>query len=129
LLREARVLSSTLKGGRSFALSDLGDLPDEQLARLIPLVRPVFAIYVDGEQVVAQHRETGSVAGLAPSTKENVLALNLFSGQINLGTAGRRLAREMGWDEPRGFAHVKDLFFSLVGSLVCIPLNSPQSEE
>jgi hypothetical protein len=129
LLREARVLSSTLKGGRSFALSGLDDLPDEELARLIPLVRPGFAIYVDGEHVVAQNEKTGDIVDLGPSTKENVVALNHFDGQVNLGAVGRRLAHHMGWDEARGFAHVKDLFLSLVGRLVCVPLNAFESEE
>lgn len=128
MIRDARVLSSTLKGGRSFALSELGDLPDEELARLFPLVRPGFAIYVDGEHVVAQNRETGDIVELGPSTKENVVALNHFSGEVNLGVVGRRLAHQMGWDEARGFAHVKDLFIALVGRLVCVPLNASEPE-
>jgi hypothetical protein len=129
LLREARVLSGTLKGGRSYALSELAGLPDDQLARLVPLILPVYAIYVDGERLVGRHAETSAFVELAPSVRENVLALNLFDGQITLGTAGRRLAQQMDWDEARGLAHVKDLFLSLVGRLVCVPRNSPEPEE
>lgn len=129
LFREVQVLSGSLKGGRSYALSELRDLPDDQLARLVPLILPVFAIYVDGERLVGRHAETGVVVELAPSVRENVLALNLFDGQITLGTAGRRLAQQMDWDEARGFAHVRDLFLSWVGRLVCVPRNSPEPEE
>jgi hypothetical protein len=125
LLREARVLSSTLKGGRSFALSELAELPDEQLKALIPLVRPVFDVFVEGERLVARHKEAGSIIELGPATREQVMALNLLAAETRLEVAGRRMARQMGWQEERGFAYVKDLFLSLVAHLVCVPLNSP----
>jgi hypothetical protein len=129
LIREAQVLSGTLKGVRSYPLRELGDLPDDQLADLIPVVQPDFAVLVEGEYLVARHRETGAVVQLVSAVKENVLALNLFDGRATLGTAGRLLARRMGWDGARGFAHVRELFLCLVGHLVCVPLNSPQPQE
>jgi hypothetical protein len=129
LLREVRVLSSTLKGSSSFALSELGHLPDDQLARLIPMIQPAFSVYVEGAQVVGRHRETGTEVELFPAERENVLALNLFTGRITLATAGRRLAQQMDWDEAQGFALVKDLFLLLVSQLVCVPCNSPGPEE
>jgi len=129
LLREVQVLSSALRGSQSFALSGLGNLPDDQLARLIPMILPAFSTHIDGERVVGRHRETGAEVDLFPSEKENVLALNLFDGQTTLGTAGKRLAQQMGWDEVQGFAHVKDLFLTLVGHLVCVPRNSLEFDE
>jgi hypothetical protein len=129
LVREVRVLSSTLKGDRNLALSELGNLPDEQLAVLRPMILPAFSIYVDGERVVGRHKETGVVIDLFPAEKEGVLTLNQFNGKVTLGAAGGRLAQHMGWDEAQGFAYVKDLFLSLVGHLVCIPQNYVESEE
>ena len=93
------------------------------------MINPGLAIRVDEEQVWGQRQETGEVFELLPSSRENVLALNLFNGQINLGTAGRRLALQMNWDEARGFAHVRDLFLSLAGRRVCVPRYSPEIEE
>lgn len=128
LFLEARDLSGVTRGQRSFALSDLAELPDDELARLIPMVQPVFAVYVEDEYILARHGETGNVVELCPSARENILALNLFNGQIGLGTAGRRLALQMEWDESRGYEHVKGLFLSLVGRLICVPRNSLEPE-
>jgi hypothetical protein len=129
LLREAKVLSGTLQGVRSYPLRQLSDLPDDQLADLIPVIQPTISVVVEGEYLVGHHKDTDAVVQLVPSVKENVVALNLFDGRITLGTAGRLLARQMGWDGARGFAHVRDLFLSLAGRLICVPLNSPQPQE
>jgi len=129
LLREAWVLSGTLKGKPAFTFSELGDLPDNQLAGLIPMILPTVAVYIDGERVVGRYKRTGTEIELFPAEKENVLALNQFNGKATLATAGSRLAQQMGWDEAQGFAYVKDLFLSLVGHLVCVPRNPLEPEE
>jgi hypothetical protein len=129
LVREVRVLSTTARGKRSYELSDLGRLPDSQLARLIPMIHPALAIELVEERLTARHRETGEVVDLVPAVRENVLALNLFDGDLDLGMAGRRLAKQMSWDEAEGFAYAKSLFLSLVGRLVYFPRYSAAPEE
>jgi hypothetical protein len=129
LVREVRVLGSTLKGDRNPALSELGNLTDEQLAGLMPMILPAFSISVEGERVVGRHKETGVEIDLFLAEKESVLVLNQFNGKATLREVGGRLARHMGWDDARGFAYVKDLFLFLVGHLVCIPQNYVDFEE
>jgi hypothetical protein len=117
------------RGGRSYALHELDDLPDEQLSKLIPTIRPDFSIHVDGDRMVARHAEKETVIDLCPATRENVLALNLFTGRITLGVAGRRLASQMAWPEDEGFAQVKEMFLLLVGRLMCVPRNTLPEQE
>jgi hypothetical protein len=104
-------------------------LPDEQLAGLIPMILPAFAVYVEGECFVGRHKRTGTKIDLFPADKESVLALNQFNGKTTLAEAGSHLAQHMGWDDVQGFAYVKDLFLLLVSDLVCVPQNSVELEE
>ncbi len=123
LLAQAREAAGSLRGQPCFSLSALQDLPPDQLARLVPEVQPGWALHVEGDRLVARGRETGAVLDLAPATKENILTLNLLDGDRTIGSAGRRLAREMGWSEEEAMAHVREFFFVLAGTLVCRPRN------
>jgi hypothetical protein len=129
LLLEARQATASLQGQPSFSLAALQDLPVDRLARLVPEVQPGWALHVEGERLMARGRETGTVLDLAPATRENVLALNLLDGRRTLGSAGKRLAREMGWPEEEAWEHLRQLFFILAGALVCLPRNAGDMEE
>ena len=129
LLLEARQAAASLRGRPSFSLAALQDLPRERLARLVPEVQPGWALHVEGERLVARGRETGTILDLAPATRENVLSLNLLDGRRTIGSAARRLAREMGWPEEEAVEHVRRFFFVLAGALVCLPRNAGDLEE
>lgn len=124
LLAEARQASASLHGTPAFSLAALQDLPAEKLARLVPEVQPGWALHVDGDRLVARGRESGVALDLLPASKENVLALNLLDGHRTVDSAARRLAREMGWPEEQAFEHVRQLFLTLAGALVCLPRNA-----
>jgi len=128
LLLEARQATASLRGRPSFSLAALQDLPVDRLARLVPEVQPEWALHVEGERLVARQRETKIVLDLAPATRENVLALNLLDGRRTIGSAARRLAREMGWPEEEALEHLRRLFFVLAGALVCLPRNAGDLE-
>jgi hypothetical protein len=128
LFLETKDMARALQGNRSFSLWRLGELPDDELARLVPVLQPGLAVTVEGQRLVARRTSTGERLDLAPASPENVLALNLFDGRLTLGTAGRRLASQMEWDRERGFVHVRDLFLELVERLVYLPRNAPEAE-
>jgi hypothetical protein len=129
LLVEARQAMASLQGRPCFSLAALQDLPLDRLARLVPEVRPDWALHVEGERLVARGRETRTILDLAPATRENVLALNLMDGHRTIASAARRLARDMGWPEEEALEHVRRLFFVLVGALVCLPRNAGDLED
>ena len=123
LLQEAFVTQDALRGQPGFRLSELGSLPDEQLAQIRPIVNPEYEIFVEEGYVCSRYKKTKATQKLFPLKRENVVAFDLFNGQHSLAEVGARLAQEMGWDEARGFAHARDLFLSLVERLACVPAN------
>lgn len=130
LLKETIVTLGMLRGGRGGRLSELADLPDEQLALIKPVVNPAFEVHVEEDYVLGRHKETGIILRLfSVEEREHLAAFNLFNGKRNLGQVGRLLAEELDWDETRGFAQACEVFLSLVGHLVCIPKEPPALDE
>jgi hypothetical protein len=128
LLQEFFVLSGLVKGGQGGQLSELGNLPDEQLAQVRPIVNPDCEITQDEAHVWAKSKKTAATEKLFPAEEENLVAFNLFNGQHTLGEIGQVVSQQMGWDEARGFAHARSLFLSLVSRLVCVPRDPPPSD-
>jgi hypothetical protein len=130
LLKETIVTLGMLRGGRGGRLSELTDLPNEQLALIKPVVNRAFEIHVEDDYVLGRHKETGIVLKLfSVEESERLAAFNLFDGKRNLGQVGRFLAEELGWDEARGFAQAREVFLSLVSHLVCVPKEPPSLDD
>jgi hypothetical protein len=130
LLRETIVTLGMLRGGEGGRLSELENLPDEQLARIKPMVNPAFEIEVEAEHVLGRYKETGVAVSLfAVDETATLTAFNLFDGRHTLGEAGARLADQMNWDRDAGFAYARDLFLQLVENLVCVPRDPPRGAE
>ena len=129
LLQEVFVIYGSVKGRQGRRLSELGSLPDDQLAQVRPIVNPDCEIFVDQGHVWTRFKKTEATVKLFPPRKENLVAFNLFNGRHRLGEIGSLLAQEMGWDEVRAFAHARDLFLSLVSRLVCVPRDPPDPDE
>jgi hypothetical protein len=125
LLQEVFVIYGSVKGGQGGRLSELGSLPDDQLAQVRPIVNPDCEIFVDQGHVWSRFKKTEATVKLFPLKPENLAAFNLFNGRHRLGEIGECLSQEMGWDEVTSFAHVRDLFLSLVSRLVCVPKDPP----
>ncbi|MBC8248847.1 MAG: hypothetical protein H8E90_04150 [Anaerolineales bacterium] len=124
LLQEAFVLFGSVKGRQGCRLSELGSLPDDQLAQVKPIVNPNYEILLDQGYVWARYRSRPEEAPLrlfSTEQQEDLVVFNQFNGQHDLGQIGDRLSQEMGWDEAAAFAHARDLFLSLVRRLVCVP--------
>lgn len=121
LLQEVFVVYGSFKGRPAYQLSELGSLPDDQLAEVRPIVNPDHEIFVDQGHVWSRCKKTEATLKLFPTEKENLVAFDLFDGRHSLGEIGERLSQEMDWDEARGFAHARDLFLPLVSCLVCVP--------
>jgi hypothetical protein len=123
LLQEIRVLAGLTKGGQAFQLSELGNLPDQELAEIVPMRNPAFEVYVDQGYLWSREKQTGRAFQEFAWQPENMVAFTLFDGEKTLGEIGERVATEMGWEKDKGFAHVIDLFLSMVSHLACVPRN------
>jgi hypothetical protein len=121
LFQEAAVVRGSFKGGQGCRLSELGSLPDDQLAQVRPVLNPDCEILVDQGYVCSRRKKTEATLKLFPAEKENLVVFNMFNGRHDLGEIGSHLAQEMGWDDARAFAHARDLFLSMVQRAVCVP--------
>jgi hypothetical protein len=122
LVQEALVTLGMTRGGLGCRLSELGSLPNGQLACVRPMINFACEILVDEDQVWARDLKAGSIVRLfSVDEREKLLVFNLFDGEHNLAEIGGRLAQEMDWDEARAFACARELFLDLVGCLVCLP--------
>jgi hypothetical protein len=121
LFQEAAVVRGSFKGGQGCRLSELGSLPDDQLAQVRPIVNSDREIFVDQGYVCSKSKTTETISKLFPAERENLVVLDMFDGRQDIGEIGHRLAQEMDWDETRAFAHARDLFLSMVQRAVCVP--------
>lgn len=111
------------QGKPQFRLSDLWELPDDRIARVKPmLIAPIQITTTDGHSWGQFSNQTRSVL-LFEATKENLFVFEMFSKGFTLDEIGKKLSREMDWDDAQAFGFVKRLFLSLVESRVCVPGN------
>lgn len=123
LVNEVAVLIKTTQGGQSFRLSELGSLPDDQLARIVPAMNPAFEIYVEADYLWSRHKQTGKTFKEFRLNEANRQTFNLFNEQNTLQEIAQQLSQALGWEEGRAFAYARGLFLSLADHLVCQPGN------
>lgn len=129
LFQELLVVSGVLHGRGEGRLEDLGSLPDEELAKMRPIVHPACEIFVDGDYVWSRSRRKDAVRLFRSDDAPNWIVLGMFDGARTLGEIGACLAEEMGREEAWGFARARELFLLLVNRLICIPKDPPEPGE
>ena len=121
LTTEFLVYSGQGRGGTAYKLADLGELPDEQLAEVVPEVVPGCEIAVRGGFAWGRPPSARRPIELFPLDSPALTAFNSFNGLTPLGEASVRLAQASGWDEARSLAYVRGLFLCLVMAGICRP--------
>ncbi|MGD1992836.1 MAG: hypothetical protein PVI59_06550 [Anaerolineae bacterium] len=124
-LQEVHVVRGALKGKEGYRLADVNDLPDEQLARIKPVISEDYRIFIESGQVWAeyQRKKEDPVKLFAVEDEATLLTFNLFDGRHTLAEIGKQLARKMAWEEERAFAHTRAFFLSLVKRVIGVPKN------
>ena len=121
LRTEFVVFGGKAEGGIAYKLADLGDLPDEQLAEVIPQIVSGCEILVRDGFVWGRSPSAHRPIQLFPLGSPVVTAFNQFNGRTPLGEASVRLAQMLGWDAARSFAYARGLFLCLVMVGICRP--------
>ncbi len=124
LINEIVITAKTARGGQSFRLSNLGSLPDDQLAKITPIMNPAYEIYVEEEYLWTRNKQTGKTYQEFLLNEENRRTFNLFNGRNTLGEIARQLSRDLAWEEDFAFAQARGIFLSLADHTVCLPTNS-----
>jgi hypothetical protein len=104
-------------------LTDLGLLPDETLANLIPQVPQNVHITVRDGQVFAKPAASVRERRLFPLEAPAVLVFNTFNGATTIQEAAGQLALAQTWAMPKAFAYTRGVFLWLIWNGVCRPVN------
>ena len=121
LSTEFMVVRKEQQGEDTYKLSDLGALPDEALADVIPVVAPGCRISTGDGFVWGQPSAAAKPIQLFPLDSPALAAFNLFNGLTPLSEAAKYLAAATGWESALSFAFARGLFLSLVLAGVCAP--------
>jgi hypothetical protein len=128
LLREINVLFNVSKGGTACQLGDLHEMPDDQLAAIIPMANPAFEISVSGLHVYGRVQRNGEVVKDFHGSAEDFLTINLIDGERSLGEIGGEIAMLRHCEGAVGYALARDTFLRLVGTLLFIPRGPARNE-
>ena len=121
LATNVQVYSGKAEGGTAYKLADLGCLPEEILAAVLPQVVPGCAITVEDGFVWGQPPGKPQAARLFPLDSPALTAFNLFNGQTALLEVSRQLSEAYAWDMAHSFAYARGLFLVLILTGVCLP--------
>jgi len=108
-------------GGVGFKLSQLGSLPDEELAHIAPRIVPECRISTGDGFIWGALPKSQPPIKLFTRDLDTLAAFNLMNGLTPLGEIGALLAQQLGWEEARAFAFARGLFLHLVKLRVSIP--------
>lgn len=111
---ELRVLADARHGGSAYKLSDLGNLPDDLLELMTPVIVPGCTITERQELMWGGFARSTRRVRLFSAASPARRVCESFDGRTPLGVIGRRLAEETGWEPTRAFAYTRGVFLHLV---------------
>lgn len=115
-----QVAQGEAAGGIGYKLARLGSLPDEELAAIVPMVRPDCRITAGDDCVWATLPELATPIRLFAWAAAPLAAFNKMNGETPLGRIGADLAQELSWRPERSFAYARGLFLHLTRLRVCV---------
>lgn len=130
LLQEILVTVGSARGTPGYAIADLANLPDEQLAVIRPVINPDFQIRVVDGHVCSQlkNQEDAPLRSHFPTTPENLAVFNGINGELTLREIAVLAAAALAWEEDRAFDHVRAVFLALADHMVAVPQNTRAPE-
>ena len=123
LFSEAVHFREGMQGKPQFRLSEIKNLPDEKVSRIMPMILENYEVIVDESEIRIYDHKGEKTIQTFPLEPAGVLTLRMFDGATPLGEISRQLADKMGWQEEQGYEYAKALFLTLVDLIVCVPSN------
>jgi hypothetical protein len=121
--RESMVLLDEMRGRPQRRMSDIPQLPEAQVAQLVPAVCRGVDILVDRQCVFARLPGSQNAMALFPTEPVNLFIFNRLNGRMSIGQISEELSESMGWTVEQSFRAVRAMFLRLVESGVCMPTN------
>jgi len=113
-----------IQGKPQYRLMDIGQIPDAQLAEMVPQIRPDVEIVPQKERICARLRGNAALINLFPANHTDLFLFNHFNGVNSIGRIAGELSIGMGLSKEESFVLVRAFFLRMVRLSVCIPRNA-----
>lgn len=121
LVNELRTVRAGRTDHPALRLCDLGEMPDAELSRIVPVLTPGSEIIYRDQFVYGRCESFASATRLFPFDSPDAFILRLFNGERTIADISRELAQRMGWEEGRAFSSVRGVFLQLVMDKMIMP--------
>lgn len=105
----------------AFRLSELGTMPDEELADMTPAIARGCEISVRDGTVWGRPAGSDTPVPLLGTTPPELCVFNAMNGRWTIGEIAASVAADTGWPSGRAFAFTRGVFLHLVRLRVCAP--------
>jgi len=122
IIHDLSKLRSDQSISTSFRLADLGAMPDDQLAQVVPVFSKDCGVQVNSDGYIwAKTPDDNEPTRLFPENIPASIVINLFDGVNSLGVVSELLARKTSWEKAYAFSYSRGVFLSLVMAKIIIP--------
>lgn len=122
IIHDLSTLRSNQNTSTSLRLADLGAMPDDQLAQVVPVFSKDCGISVNSDGYIwAKTPDDNEPTRLFPDNIPASYVIYLFDGENSLGMASELLARKTDWEKAYAFRYTRGVFLSLVMAKIMIP--------
>ncbi len=122
IIHDLSMLRSDQSRSTSFRLADLGAMPDDQLAHVVPVFSTDCGVQENSDGYIwAITPDDHQPTKLFPKSIPAAIVVKLFDGEKSLGMVGELLARKTNWQNDYAFRYTRGVFLSLVMAKIIIP--------
>jgi hypothetical protein len=104
-----------------YRLCDLGEMPNSELGRAVPVPLPGSEIFTENGYIWGKAAEAKNAVRLFPADSPACYVLQQFNSENSIVDASRKLTVRTDWDKQRAFAFVRGVFLWLVLAKLYIP--------
>lgn len=128
IIHDLRTIRTDDAAPKSIRLTDLGSMPDDELAQVVPTLLPECVISVHHGYVWGNQPEDKDAIRLFPQDIQANFVLGLFDGKNTVRFASEVLAEQFGWDANLAFAYTRGVFLWLVVAKLFAPKGKKTKE-
>jgi hypothetical protein len=121
LLGKAVVACDELRGHPHMMLDDLARVPDERLAKVVPVFRQDGSFRLEEGRLLSVSADPRQSICVCACSPQETFILARFDGVTTLGQIGQDVAQQFEVPESIGFQQVRELFLRLAREMICHP--------
>lgn len=124
ILTETIGLTEEIRGRQQLRLSELEELPDDQLGELVPVLRQAAFFRIEGNRLLIQTQSGGPFHEVFHLTARDLSIMDHMDGQTTLRQLSLKIAATFGFEHEKIYSRAKALFLALAKCGICRPANA-----